>query len=400
MYLFFSSLDDDFQTLSQLTPEILVDAVSKCLRLITPELDDLPKSLPPGMAQRYVVTQKLADAIKSIGFRGDVGYQTILYSNTIEVRRVLMYLVENLPKETDKSAQYISSFEDRDPLSQKKHEISSNIASQLKSPWVPDFCRASFFYNKTESAGATSRNFAAKRLIVPYVRVTQKEITEEIKDYWRKHSPSVFQQTDKTNLLPSILYDNDRSFCIVPDDKLIYQTGSYENLKALEVTNNISKSSSLDGVSESGVIAKIEHQNFVKEFKQESKEEIEIKELNETIDFLKETSEAQAFELHEVNCTVEELDEEIGNVEKDIGMIEIDKKTEDRLDILLEDPENSMERLEERIIAAKEKMENLKLQWDEARQPIEVELIEAEQRYNEKDVSSVFLLIFKSVCLR
>lgn len=41
--------------------------------------------------------------IQAVGFRGDIGYQTFLYSNVVEVRRVFMFLIERLPKEVEKS---------------------------------------------------------------------------------------------------------------------------------------------------------------------------------------------------------------------------------------------------------------------------------------------------------
>lgn len=208
-------------SLSQFTPEKLVLAVSKCLILIKPELaEDLPKNLPPGMAQRYAATQKLSDAVKNVGFRGDIGYQTLLYSNTIEVRRVLMFLVESLPKEAEK---LVPEVDDADPVRRKRIEINSNIAAQLNSVWVPDFCKRSVFY-KTQT-GATNKQFMPKNLTLPYTRVSQKMITDEIKEYWRRHSPSVFQQTDKRTLLPSILQDNDRCL-IVPTN--VNNSSSYD----------------------------------------------------------------------------------------------------------------------------------------------------------------------------
>lgn len=42
-----------------------------------------------------------------MGYTGEVGYQTFLYSNEADLRRVLMFLIERLPKEgqTDKLIQ-------------------------------------------------------------------------------------------------------------------------------------------------------------------------------------------------------------------------------------------------------------------------------------------------------
>uniref|UniRef100_A0A336LT75 Coiled-coil domain-containing protein 22 homolog n=1 Tax=Culicoides sonorensis TaxID=179676 RepID=A0A336LT75_CULSO len=372
-------LDDDLVSLTHFTPELLVHAVSKCLVLINPDLaEDLPKSLPPGMAQRYAVTQNLAEAVKSVGFRGDIGYQTLLYSNTVEVRRVLMYLVENLPKEADKSVPIIDEL---DPVRRKESGIASSIAVQLNTPWVPDFCKRSNFYNKTQS-GAINKKFAPKNLSLPYMRITQKHITEEIKEYWRRHSPSVFQQIDKKTLLPSILQENDRSLCAIPKSTL--SATSYDSLKVIDRT--ISKSSSIDGISERSAGTKQEErlvQELIKN--EESKEELELKELLAGVESLRTLIESQSFELNEVNSNLDEKELEINALMNEFKLIELGKKTEDRLEMLLEDPENSIEKLEERLIVSNEKMKHLQSQWDDARAPIEAELADAEKKYNQRD---------------
>ena len=35
-----------------------------------------------------------------MGYRGEIGYQTFLYSNEADIRKVFIFLVEKLPKET------------------------------------------------------------------------------------------------------------------------------------------------------------------------------------------------------------------------------------------------------------------------------------------------------------
>ena len=40
---------------------------------------------------------------QGLGYNGDVGYQTFLYANISEVRKVFMFLIEKLPKESAKS---------------------------------------------------------------------------------------------------------------------------------------------------------------------------------------------------------------------------------------------------------------------------------------------------------
>lgn len=56
------------------------------------------------MSARFRIGNGLASACQAAGFRGDVGYQTFLYSSEIELRRIFMFLVEKLPRKKDDSA--------------------------------------------------------------------------------------------------------------------------------------------------------------------------------------------------------------------------------------------------------------------------------------------------------
>jgi hypothetical protein len=38
-----------------------------------------------------------------LGYSGDIGYQTFLYSGETDIRRVFVFLIEKLPKESEKS---------------------------------------------------------------------------------------------------------------------------------------------------------------------------------------------------------------------------------------------------------------------------------------------------------
>jgi len=44
---------------------------------------------------------------QELGYRGEIGYQTFLYSNESEIRKVLMFLVDKLPKETSESVEEV-----------------------------------------------------------------------------------------------------------------------------------------------------------------------------------------------------------------------------------------------------------------------------------------------------
>ena len=41
---------------------------------------------------------------QNLGYKGEIGYQTFLYSNEADIRKVLMFVVEKLPKDTTVSS--------------------------------------------------------------------------------------------------------------------------------------------------------------------------------------------------------------------------------------------------------------------------------------------------------
>ncbi|GCB83268.1 hypothetical protein scyTo_0024059, partial [Scyliorhinus torazame] len=52
------------------------------------------------MSARFRIGMSLAQACQDLGYQGDIGYQTFLYSNEPEIRRLLMFLVEKLPRDS------------------------------------------------------------------------------------------------------------------------------------------------------------------------------------------------------------------------------------------------------------------------------------------------------------
>ena len=50
------------------------------------------------MSARFRVGSAIAQACKSAGYRGNVGYQTFLYSSEVDLRKIFMFLIEKLPR--------------------------------------------------------------------------------------------------------------------------------------------------------------------------------------------------------------------------------------------------------------------------------------------------------------
>lgn len=119
-------------SLKDFDADTTVLAISSCLGLILPEVP-FPKKLPPSVSTRIKVAADLAKQIKNLGFRGDMGYQTILYCNEVEVRRVLMFLIERLPREASKTI----PIEQTGYVPRIVKGIDEKVRESLKQMWIP-----------------------------------------------------------------------------------------------------------------------------------------------------------------------------------------------------------------------------------------------------------------------
>eukprot|EP00124_Ichthyophonus_hoferi_P003414 Ihof_evm1s294 gene=Ihof_evmTU1s294 len=77
----------------------VVDSCARCLNLIGGEGTKYPLTLPIEMSGRFRTCTLLAQGCQKEGYTGDIGYHSFLYLQEKEVRRLLMWLVERLPKE-------------------------------------------------------------------------------------------------------------------------------------------------------------------------------------------------------------------------------------------------------------------------------------------------------------
>lgn len=107
-------------------------AISSCLQLILQD-NKLPKKLPQSMSCRMKIASNLSDHIKHLGFHGDLGYSTILYGSEIDIRNILIFLIERLPKDPPKTTAAIQTGYAPNLLK----EIDDNLQLYLKHLWIP-----------------------------------------------------------------------------------------------------------------------------------------------------------------------------------------------------------------------------------------------------------------------
>lgn len=127
---------EDGAKLKSLTSEDIFKCLRNLCKCIQPDID-IPSHLPAQMAQRFSAASQLVDCCKSIGFNGDLGYQTILYSNIIELRRIFMWLIEHLPKAEDKGD--FQSSRDVSKSKSLENAIAKKLTVDMKKPWILEF---------------------------------------------------------------------------------------------------------------------------------------------------------------------------------------------------------------------------------------------------------------------
>uniref|UniRef100_A0A8D0AEG4 Coiled-coil domain-containing protein 22 n=1 Tax=Sander lucioperca TaxID=283035 RepID=A0A8D0AEG4_SANLU len=178
-------------SIKQFTSELIVEAVVRCIRVIDPGLGSaLPTFLPPGMSARFRVGMSLAQACQDIGYKGEIGYQTFLYSNEPEIRSLLMFLVEKLPRESAEASDQPTG---KSVVLQKA--IAAAIRAQLAVPWLPPNCRLPLH-------GETQVN--SLKLNLNSVCVCP--VISELEDYQRDVLPPVTAQpSHQASVVASIL---------------------------------------------------------------------------------------------------------------------------------------------------------------------------------------------------
>ena len=98
-----SDFDESVVNLVHFSAAMIVEACVRCLRVILPDFES-PSSMPEVMSARYRMCSTLANACQGLGYQGEIGYQTFLYSSVKEWRKLLMFLLEKLPREAVQAA--------------------------------------------------------------------------------------------------------------------------------------------------------------------------------------------------------------------------------------------------------------------------------------------------------
>lgn len=378
------AVDDDVQTLEEFTTDLIVDATARCLEIIQPDVN-VPKILPQNMASRFHVASALAQSCKALGYNGDVGYQTFLYSNVVDIRRVFMFLIEKLPREAEKVI-----FEPDDPISKLKSDIGREIRNRLNKknePLGPNF---PFLSVHLETG------------IIPHgtkVKVNPKDWRE----YVISELPFLTEQTTHRKLLPSIISLNAKSLlgnigqkskeitpgCLPPENDFIINKSSEEVGKAswLCLTENLLFSRDVRKpsfeptvIEDQKIPVNLDDSSIIDNEETNSKENEE-----ETIEKLRENIEELQSRIKKTNETIGKI---VEDCKREKSMVKERSKeilVREKALSLLPNSEKNMKELEDDITTLSEKILSLAKQWEAYRKPLLDKYIGAKSKMANKE---------------
>ncbi|XP_054732142.1 coiled-coil domain-containing protein 22 homolog [Anastrepha obliqua] len=338
---------DDNSTMAEFTPSLLVHTISKCIQKIQPLSANIPHALPEGlpMAQRFSIATTLSSFISNLNYRGDIGYQTFLYPNEVDVRKLLMFLIEKLPRDEVTSTGEDGSLSG--DLEIWRRNIKETMIQQLHKPWIP----------------AYSRNLALGRSFGCSSKITSFKPHHNLNFFFVKTTPeqsghcpqhktiNVFQQTapKKFDLISSVIHQN--SFDLYVGN----ETSKGDHLKCSAKENYLNvidstkfESSVLADIGDTSPLSKLTEE--VNNFK------------SQNVDLLT-TKKTLINDINTVKNRQAKVQKELENIRPIVKMHE-------RACLVLDNPKENAAKLEILIRSTLERRKNLDEQWREYRQPM------------------------------
>eukprot|EP01124_Arcella_intermedia_P022903 TRINITY_DN3519_c0_g1_i1.p1 TRINITY_DN3519_c0_g1~~TRINITY_DN3519_c0_g1_i1.p1 ORF type:complete len:620 (-),score=227.58 TRINITY_DN3519_c0_g1_i1:862-2583(-) len=167
-------------------------------------LDKIPRQFQTSRAQKVNQANQIVKALKELGYTDDLSYHNLLYPNPLDTRRVLGWLLSQIPKETNVS-------DSTSALNQKMEDEIDFLMSN-SCVWVPEFCNASLprqqnFYKHTKLSTSSLYN-----PFTPVFYNNTKTPSQDQKTYFNSSMPLISSQTTRAGFACSVLEYNTRHF--------------------------------------------------------------------------------------------------------------------------------------------------------------------------------------------
>uniref|UniRef100_A0A8D3BPM0 Coiled-coil domain-containing protein 22 n=1 Tax=Scophthalmus maximus TaxID=52904 RepID=A0A8D3BPM0_SCOMX len=348
-------VSEEIDSVKQFSSELIVKAVVRCIQVIDPGLGSgLPTSLPPGMSARFRVGMSLAQACQDIGYKGEIGYQTFLYSNEPEIRSLLMCLVEKLPRESAETSDQPTG---KSLVLQRA--IAAAVQAQLAVPWLPTNCRLPLHVETQVNSLKIHFSPPSKKKLL-YMKIhkskltrLRKRIKEQLCSAELPSPESAFGGPHSSSDLCELLQVFKGS---APSDHILTKSTHFSHTQKFTFEQeSASVTSSIPSVHQSESDIQHRQQEELASLQQQ------FQQLCSNVDQLT----ADMKHMSVTNVLNELKHKELGNSEKEDKM-QVKKKTID----LLPDADNNLLKLQALVEASTKRLVNLASQWEKRRAPL------------------------------
>ncbi|XP_076367338.1 coiled-coil domain-containing protein 22 homolog isoform X2 [Tachypleus tridentatus] len=378
-----------------------------------------------------------------LGYKGEIGYQTFLYSNDSELRKIFIFLIEKLPKEAEKVTD--------EPLGKSdllNRAIAEELSRQLKLPWLPNYCKPNGLRwsspNQVHREGCRGAYaLHTCNLFVPRDIIdSNSKVVQVLEEYYEKELPFVSQQVcEFQDLAPSVLEMNDIVLTaniewenewnqsglpsrlseeeykqrkkeriqkkIAEHIKKSYQNskgperGSHSLAEFHQLLSSMSEKREITGVIKGSRFVRAEKLQFAQDEKNieapvagpalkkpdteedlKSRREEELKTLQSELDDLSHQLEQLELQMKQYNASLQQIGEQILSEETKNKELEETYKLRKRTFDLLPDADNNLKKLQEVVETSGQRLVALAGQWEKHRAPL------IEQYRHMKELSS------------
>uniref|UniRef100_A0AAY4DGA8 Coiled-coil domain-containing protein 22 n=1 Tax=Denticeps clupeoides TaxID=299321 RepID=A0AAY4DGA8_9TELE len=407
-----TDVGDEVESIKQFSSELIVEAVVRCLRAIDPALGNgLSPSLPPGMSARFRLGMSLAQACQDLGYKGEIGYQTFLYSNEPEIRSLLMFLVEKLPRESSEASDQPAG---KSVLLQKA--IAAQIKAQLALPWLPPNCRLPLHSKQQEIFIPVGSGVFVLLTVIEYYRdflapvttqpsqpmsvpasllehhASELSATQEWESEWNSQgllsrlTPEEYRSRKRARLQKRIVEQLRAAAQNRPDSQATQRSSSdlAELLQSFsgamaggEVLSKGTRFTHTEKFTFTQMAAAASSLPTSRQSEEElqAQQQAELSDVQQQLQQLSIQMEEVGGEMRRLTVSINELKQrELSNAEKE-DTVRIKKQTID----LLPDAENNLVKLQNLVEASAKRVVHLASQWEKHRAP----LIEEHRRLKE-----------------
>ncbi|RNA38154.1 coiled-coil domain-containing protein [Brachionus plicatilis] len=415
-------IKQEITSIAQFDQEILIESVSILLNLIqqttSVNAEKLLTKLPPSTAVKFRLCTKYANICLSLGYKNELGYQTLLYPNETESRKLLMFLVEKLNKEN------LSSHDEE----QNQKNIKSNknlnflIAEKTKKLlnkfWIPPYLKPSGLRREDDNFTKEGIRFESKFNALSLITsdfTSNSKIKKFERDFCQKYLKYVTEQSIKANLLNSLIQQNtlnrinENTLINVEQKKEIPKSVKEEAIDELKKSVKIFLEQTIEGSKqETGLInesdlAEIEAQSStnvknlfakVSRFQHSEKLQFSENETEKNISISNAPEQKKEEEITGLKDKLEHLNKEFESFKNEIDSIKqnkIDaaetkntdqknqnKSIEDKIAVkkktvnLINDAPMNILKLKEEINSHEKKMKKLRNEWNNHKEALDV----------------------------